>query len=60
MRMTWGLRAGCGLLALWLAASVAEGSEKPIQAAVMTLTVELLLLGMVEMVCEAIRTARKE
>jgi hypothetical protein len=60
MRKRWALRTWCGLLALWLAASVAEQSDKQVTAAVMTLSVELLVWGMVELVCEAIRSARGE
>lgn len=60
MRKRWALRTWCGLLALWLAQSVGEMSEKPLSGAVMTLTAELLVWGMVELVCEAIRSARGE
>lgn len=56
-----GLRVGWIFLALWLACSVGEMSaDKQVQTALLTLVIELLVLGAVEMVCLALREARGE
>ena len=55
----WSLRLVWVVLAFWLACSIGEMSaDKQFQMAVMTLVVELLILGMVEMVCHAVRQNR--
>jgi hypothetical protein len=55
----WVLRGGWVLLAVWLAEAIGETSDKPFRAAAMALIVELLVLGMVEMVCQAVREAKR-
>jgi hypothetical protein len=56
----WGLRAGWVILAIWLACSIGEAEvDKQFQAAVLTLVAELLILGLVEMVCHAVRESKR-
>ena len=56
----WGLRIGWLLLAAWLACSIGEESvDKQFHTAVLVLVVELLVLGIVEMVCLAVREAKQ-
>jgi hypothetical protein len=55
----WGLRAIWVVLAIWLACSIGEqAGEKQFQTAVLVLVIELLVLGIVEMVCYQIRLMR--
>ena len=59
MTYRWVLRSGWVLLAAWLAAAIGDTSDKPFHAALMALIVELLVLGVVEMVCHAVRESKR-
>jgi hypothetical protein len=58
----WMMRIGWIVLALWLASSIGQNCapDEQFKIAVAVLVCELLLLGMVEMVCQAIREGRGE
>jgi hypothetical protein len=55
----WTLRVVWVVLAVWLACSIGENAvDKQFQTAVLVLVIELLVLGIVEMVCYQIRLMR--
>ena len=55
----WTLRVVWVVLAIWLACSIGEqAGDKQFQTAVLVLVIELMVLGIVEMVCYQIRLTR--
>lgn len=55
----WALRVVWVVLAIWLACAIGEQSgDKQFQTAVLVLVIELLVLGIVEMLCYQIRLMR--